>query len=213
MTSLTEVSQQEVLDALAVEDLRLFVELAFPIIEPGKVLAPSWHIDHQCWLLDQVSDGRVRRLLVNVPPRSLKSILMSVIYPAFLMGQDPSLKIIVSSHNRELARKLASDFRRLTASPLFARLFPRFELANDGDRMMEQKTTLNGHRIATSVGATITGHGADLIIVDDPNRAKDIYSEAHRLRVKTYYDFGALLSLQRPAARQDHRHHAATARR
>jgi predicted phage terminase large subunit-like protein len=135
-----------------------------------------------------MTGGQNRRLIINVPPRSLKSILVSVIYVAFLMGNDPSLKIIVSSHNQELARKLASDFRRLTASALFRRLFPRFELADDGDRVMEQKTTHNGHRIATSVGATITGHGADVIIVDDPNRAKDIYSEAHRRRVKTYFD-------------------------
>ena len=139
-------------------------------------------------MLDQVTEGRNRRLIINVPPRSLKSILISVIYVAFLMGNDPSLRIIVSSHNLELARKLASDFRRLTDSALFRRLFPRFQLADDGDRLLEQKTTQNGHRIATSVGATITGYGADLIIVDDPNRAKDIYSEAHRLKVNSYFD-------------------------
>lgn len=188
MAPLRPATEREVLDAIAVEDLRLFAELAFPVIEPGKTLTPSWHIDHQIWLLDQMTEGRNRRLIINVPPRSLKSILVSVIYVAFLMGNDPSLKIIVSSHNQELARKLASDFRRLTASAFFMRLFPRFELAEDGDRLMEQKTTRNGHRIATSVGATITGHGADLIIVDDPNRAKDIYSEAHRLKVNSYFD-------------------------
>ena len=188
MASLRRATEQQVLDAIAVEDLRLFAELAFPIIEPGKALTPSWHIDHQIWLLDKITDGHNRRLIINVPPRSLKSILVSVIYVAFLMGNDPSLKVIVSSHNQELARKLASDFRRVTASAFFTRLFPRFELAGDGDRLMEQKTTQNGHRIATSVGATITGHGADLIIVDDPNRAKDIYSEAHRLKVKSYFD-------------------------
>ena len=188
MSTLAEATEQEVLDAFAVEDLRLFVELAFRIIEPGKALTPSWHIDHLTWLLEQVTEGRTRRLIINVPPRSLKSILISVIYVAFLMGNDPSLRIIVSSHNLELARKLASDFRRLTDSAMFKRLFPRFQLADDGDRLLEQKTTQNGHRIATSVGATITGYGADLIIVDDPNRAKDIYSEAHRLKVNSYFD-------------------------
>ena len=154
---------------------------------PGQELDRAF-LDHHVWLLGELASGRKRRVIVNVPPRSLKSILISVIFVAFLMGNDPSIKIIVSSHNQELARKLASDFRRLVSSTFFNRLFPRFHLAADGDRLMEQKTTHNGHRIATSVGATITGHGADLIIVDDPNRAKDIYSEAHRVRVNSYFD-------------------------
>lgn len=81
-----------------------------------------------------------------------------------------------------------SDFRRLVQSPLYKRLFPRFALTRDGDRLFEQTTTLNGHRIATSVGATVLGRGADIIIVDDPNRAKDIYSETHRFKVNNYFD-------------------------
>ncbi len=188
MSSSAAAQEWELLDALAAEDLRLFAELAFPLIEPGKVLTPSWHIDHIAWLLGEVVEGRERRVVVNVPPRSLKSILISVIFVAFVLGNDPSQKVIVSSHNQELARKLASDFRRLVQSDLYKRVFPGFRLAPDGDRLFEQKTTLNGHRIATSVGATITGHGADIIIVDDPNRAKDVYSEAHRLKVNTYFD-------------------------
>ena len=188
MSALLDQGDGALLEALASEDLQLFAELAFPIIEPGKELIASWHIDHLCWLMGEVVDGYERRVIVNVPPRSLKSILISVIFVAFAMGRDPSLKIIVSSHNQELARKLASDFRRLVQSSFYRRLFPRFQLTHDGDRLLEQKTVLNGHRIATSVGATITGHGADIIIVDDPNRAKDVYSEAHRLKVNTYFD-------------------------
>lgn len=188
MSALLDRGDGALLEALATEDLQLFAELAFPIVEPGKELIASWHIDHLCWLMGEVIDGNERRVIVNVPPRSLKSILISVISVAFAIGRDPSLKVIVSSHNQELARKLASDFRRLVQSSFYRRLFPRFRLAPDGDRLFEQKTTLNGHRIATSVGATITGHGADIIIVDDPNRAKDVYSEAHRLKVNTYFD-------------------------
>jgi predicted phage terminase large subunit-like protein len=179
---------QGLLDALCAEDFLSFVEEALGIIEPGRALVPSWHIEHLAWQLHEVALGRERRLIINVPPRSLKSLLVSVIFVAFLMGRDPTLKVIVASHTNELARTHATNFRRLVSSAFFARLFPKFQLAAAENRVMTQKTTLNGHRIATSVGATITGQGADLIIVDDPNRAKDVSSEAHRLRVNTYFD-------------------------
>ena len=179
---------QDLLDALCAEDFLAFVEEALSIIEPGRDLVPSWHIDHLAWQLNEVAAGRERRLIINVPPRSLKSLLVSVIFVAFLMGREPTLKVIVASHTNELARTHAANFRRLVSSPFFARVFPTFQLAAAENRVMVQKTTLNGHRIATSVSATITGQGADLIIVDDPNRAKDVASEAHRTRVNTYYD-------------------------
>jgi len=71
---------------------------------------------------------------------------------------------------------------------MYKRIFPAFNLERGGDSAFLQRTTMNGHRIATSVGATITGEGADIIIVDDPNRAKDIHSEAHRRKVNSYFD-------------------------
>lgn len=188
MAILDAFSDTELYEALLERDLLVFLEEAFAIIEPGRTLIPSWHLEHLSWLLGEVAAGRERRVIVTVPPRTLKSILISVVFPAFILGRDPTLKIIVASNTKELARKHAQDFRRLTQSPLYKRIFPRYQLAHAGDRVLEQKTTQNGHRIATSVGATITGQGADLIIIDDPNRAKDIYSEAHRNKVKAYYD-------------------------
>ncbi|MDB5507160.1 MAG: phage uncharacterized protein [Devosia sp.] len=188
MSAVTNYTESELYEAYLEDDLMVFLEEAFAIIEPGRQLMQSWHLEHLAWLLGEVASGRERRVIVAVPPRSLKSILIAVVFPAFLLGRDPGLKIIVASNTRELARKHAADFRRLTQSPIYKRIFPRYVLSPAGDRVFEQKTTLNGHRIGTSVGATITGQGADMIIIDDPNRAKDIYSEAHRNKVNAYYD-------------------------
>lgn len=179
---------QIVLDAACAEDFLLFAQQGFTEIEPGKTLIDSWHTHHLAWLLGEVAAERERRVIINIPPRSLKSLLVSVIFVAFLLGRDPTLKVIVASHTAELARTHAANFRRLIHSELFRRVFPKFQLAPDGDRVFTQQTTANGFRMATSVGATITGHGADLIILDDPNRAKDISSETHRAKVNAYYD-------------------------
>jgi predicted phage terminase large subunit-like protein len=179
---------QNILDAACAEDFLLFAHEAFTEIEPGKTLVESWHNHHLAWLLGEVAAGRERRVIINIPPRALKSLLVSVIFVAFLLGRNPTLKVIVASHTAELARTHAANFRRLIDSELFRRVFPTFQLAPDGDRLFTQKTTANGYRKATSVGATITGHGADLIILDDPNRAKDISSVTHRAKVNAYYD-------------------------
>lgn len=161
MASLSRMDDQQLYEAILEKDLMAFLEEAFSIIEPGRKFIHSWHLEHLTWLLEQVRTGHERRVSVTIPPRSLKSILISVVFPAFLLGRDPSMRIIVATNTRELARKHASDFRRLTQSAIYRRIFPRYQLASAGDRVLEQKTTQNGHRIATSVGATITGHGAD----------------------------------------------------
>jgi len=104
------------LRALLREDLAAFVEKTFNTLEPGTTYSPNWHIDHLCWQLERVAHGDVRRLIINVPPRSMKSITVSVGFPAWLMGKDPTKRIMAVSYAEDLARKLSVDTRTVMQS-------------------------------------------------------------------------------------------------
>ncbi len=179
---------QKLLTALFRQDFQSFLRKCFATVAPGKTFLDSWHLGSMAHELSEVTAGRTTRLIINVPPRSLKSISVSVAYVAFRMGHDPGLKVIVVSHAAELARQHARDFRQIVESDWYRAVFPDFKVAAVGDRLYETLTTKNGYRLATSVGASVTGKGADLIIVDDPNKAQDVQSEARRREVNGYFD-------------------------
>ena len=114
-------------------------------------------------------EGQIRRLIVSVPPRHLKSHLASVAFPAWCLGHDPSMQILRVSYAQDLADKLSRDCRRIVASDWYRRLFPT-RLAPRHQAVPEFETTAQGCRVATSVGGVLTGRGADIIIIDDPLR-------------------------------------------
>jgi hypothetical protein len=167
-------------------DLSLFVEKAFLTLEPGTPYLHNWHIDHLCWQLMRVERGELRRLIINVPPRSMKSITVSVAFTAWLLGRDPAKKMICVSYADELARKLAVDSRIVIDSPWYRELFPRMQLR--GRRVMELATTMHGYRFAAGMNGSILGRGADLIVIDDPIKATDALSAAERRRVNEAFD-------------------------
>ena len=171
------------------DDFLTFLHSVFPIVAPGTAFKPNWHHEYISYELSRVTAGDERRLVINIPPRSLKSIMITVAYTAWRLGKDPGLKIIAVSFADDLARKHASDFRRIVDSGLYRAIFPRLRIDSRGDRLMELVTTENGSRLATSVGASIIGRGGDLIVIDDPNKAQEIRSEAHRRRVNDYHDY------------------------
>ena len=139
----------------------------------------------------RVHGGEISRLLINQPPRSLKSICVSVAYVAWLLGHDPTRRIIVVSYSNEFAAELHRQFRMVIDAPWYRALFPGMRPAKDSGT--ELVTTAGGSRYATSVGGALTGRGADLIIVDDPLKAEEAMSEAARKRVIDWYG-GTLVS-------------------
>jgi hypothetical protein len=158
-----------VLAALLRTDLRFFVRKCFQTILPGTRYLPNWHIDAIVHQLMRVQAGEVSRLLINQPPRSLKSICVSVAYVAWLLGHDPSRRVIVVSYSNEFAAELHRQFRMVIDAAWYRALFPSMRPAKDSGT--ELVTTAGGSRYATSIGGTLTGRGADLIIVDDPLKA------------------------------------------
>jgi predicted phage terminase large subunit-like protein len=171
-------------------ELRFFIRKAFSTISPGDTYLHNWHVDAIAHELMRVHSGKSRRLLINLQPRSLKSICVSVAYVAWLLGHDPTRRIIVASYSGDFAAELHRQFRMVISSQWFAELFPELRFAKETG--LELVTTQGGSRFATSVGGTLTGRGADLIIVDDPLNANELHSETARKRVIEWYG-GALV--------------------
>lgn len=179
------------LKAVLRKELRFFVEKVFRTVSPGERYLHNWHVDAIVYRLMRVHSGEVRRLLVNQPPRSLKSICVSVAYVAWLLGRDPARRVIVASYSGDFAAELHRQFRMVVKSDWYQILFPDVRWAKETG--LDLVTTLGGGRFATSVGGTLTGRGADLIIVDDPLNANEALSEPARRRVIDWY-VGSLVS-------------------
>jgi predicted phage terminase large subunit-like protein len=168
-------------------DLYSFIRASFPIISGGHQFLPNWHVEAMAYELSEVMRGTTRRLIITVPPRSLKSICTSVALPAFALGHDPSRRIICVSYSEGLARKHANDCRALMRSDLYRRIFPGCRISPAKDTETEVMTTARGSRLATSVGGTLTGRGGNLLIIDDPLKPQDAHSENARDSLKQWY--------------------------
>jgi len=177
----------QLLAAILRNDLYSFIAAVFPIVSPNDAFAHNWHIEAIAYALTRVYKGEVKRLIITVPPRSLKSICTSVAFPAYILGHDPRRRIICVSYSEGLARKHANDCRAVMHSPLYTRLFPNTRISRTKDTELEFATTLGGNRLATSVGGTLTGRGGNLIIIDDAMKPQDACSEAARESNKQWY--------------------------
>ncbi|MBU3888572.1 phage terminase large subunit [Methylosinus sp. KRF6] len=174
-------------DALLRTRLSSFIRKSFGSVAPGVDYHHNWHIDAITWRLQEVLEGRITRLIIAMPPRSLKSIAASVAFPAFALGHDPSRRIITASYSADLAIKHANDCRALMRSTWYRRLFPQTVIDPGKDSESEFATTRRGHRLSTSVGGTLTGRGGDLIVIDDPLKAADAHSEPKREAVNAWF--------------------------
>jgi len=161
-------------------DFRAFLDKVFRILAPGQTYVPGWYIEALAWQLDRVRRGEIKRLIINMPPRSLKSITASVAFPAYVLGHDPSKRIICVSYSGDLARKHSNDFRALIDSYFYRLLFPSTRIGPFKNSETEIELTERGFRLATSVGGTLTGRGGDIIIIDDPLKPDDATSEVKR---------------------------------
>jgi len=164
-------------DALYRINFGAFAYAAYEVVHPHEPLCPNWHIDCICHYLAAMEGERLRkRLVMNLPPRSLKSYLVSVAWVAWLLGRKPSLRIICASYSEQLAYKFSRDCRALMESQFYKRIFPT-RLNPKKSTEAEFETTKRGSRLATSVGGTLTGRGGDVFIIDDPTKANDANSQ------------------------------------
>jgi predicted phage terminase large subunit-like protein len=174
-------------DALLRTDFAAFAQRTFHTLYPRTAFQTNWHLQVIAARLAAVRDGEIRRLLINLPPRHLKSLLASVALPAWLLGHDPAAEILCVSYAQELADKWSRDCRRVVASPWYRRLFAT-RLARTRQAMAEFETTAQGRRVATSIGGVLTGRGADVIVVDDPLKPEEALSDRLRRHANEWYD-------------------------
>ncbi len=174
------------LDELARRDFLTFLIRAFPYISGGADLAPNWHLDAIAFQLERVRNGICRRLLVTLPPRNLKSIMISVGWVAWRLGLDASLNFVCVSYSNELSAKHARDCRAIIQSPWYRRLFPGTVIAARS-AVHDFETTAGGGRLATSVAGTLTGRGGDIIIIDDPIKPDEAMSDTTRESVNEWF--------------------------
>jgi predicted phage terminase large subunit-like protein len=176
---------QQPLDAALRSHLPSFTRKVFRELNPGTPFDDNWHLDALLHQLELARTGTTTRLIINVPPRSLKSICASVALPAFVLGHNPSARVMCVSYAQPLAAKMSRDFRKVINSDWYKRLFPNTAVSKDTEDEIE--TTSGGGRIATSIGGVVTGLGADFLIVDDPIKPEEAWSATTRDRVIRYY--------------------------
>ncbi len=168
-------------------DFCAFMHRAFLELNPHADFKPNWHLEVLAAKLEEVRLGTCKRLIINIPPRHLKSHAASIAFVAWLLGHEPAKQILAISYAQDLSDKLARDCRALMMSPFYQALFGT-RLSADRNAVAEFETTQGGYRLSTSVGGVVTGRGADVIIVDDPMKAGDALSELRRQDVNDWYD-------------------------
>lgn len=166
-----------------------FVRQGWHVIEPATPLVWGFHIDAICAHLEAVSRGQIRNLLINIPPRHMKSLLVSVFWPAWEWTQSPERRFLCSSYSASLSIRDSVKCRRLIESPWYrARWGHLFVLSGDQNVKSRFDNSRSGYRLSTSVGGSVTGEGGDRIICDDPNNVADVLSDAVRRSTNDWWD-------------------------
>jgi hypothetical protein len=158
-------------DAIVRRDFEFFLRRCLMTLNPGARYLPNWHIAAITYQLDRIRRGEINRLIINMPPRHLKSLTVSVAFPAFLLGLEPWHRIFAISYGNELSSKHASDFRSIIESRWYRRAFREMRILRSLED--EVSTTARGFRKATSVYGTLTGLGGNIFIIDDPQKPID----------------------------------------
>ena len=183
-----KINNRQICSFVIKEDFKTFVKQVFKEVAANSVYQDNWHIDVICAELEKVMRGEYNKLIINIPPRSLKSVICSVALPAYILGKNPRASIICASYSDSLASKLALDTRKIIESAWYHDLFPLTRLAPNKKAINDFETTKGGGRYATSVEGTLTGRGADYLIVDDPIKPEDANSDLIRAKVNHWYE-------------------------
>jgi predicted phage terminase large subunit-like protein len=169
--------------------LYAFVKMAWPLVEPARPFVDGWHIRAICAHLQAVTEGLIRNLIINMPPRHMKSSLVAVLWPAWEWIDHPGNAFLTSAYADKLSIRDAVRARRVIQSAWYReRWGDSFRLTADQNAKVRYDNDRGGYRIATSVSGLGTGEGGDRIVVDDPINVKEATSEAVRESTNTWWD-------------------------
>ena len=169
--------------------LKTFTKNSWESIEPAREFYDNWHIDAISDHLQAVVEGDIKRLIINVPPRHMKSITVAVTLPAWTWTIQPNKRFLYASYAGSLSIRDSVKCRRLIDSKWYQEYFGDiFNLTTDQNQKQRFENDKNGQRIATSVDGALTGEGGDIIVVDDPHNVREAESEKVRESVLEWWD-------------------------
>lgn len=169
------------------KDLLAFIQRSFLELRPAEPFKYNWHLELIAQGLEDVAYGGCKRLIINLPPRHLKSHSASIAFPAWFLGHYPDKQVLCVSYAQDFSDNLARNSRQLISSPFYQALFDT-RISKSRDTVADFETTKGGSRFSTSVGGVLTGRGADIIVIDDPLKADEALSDPRRKGVNEWYD-------------------------
>jgi len=170
-------------------DLKAFIAGGWHVVEPKHQFLPNWHIDAICEHVTAAFSGEIKRLGIMVPPRTMKSLCVSVFAPAWHWLRDPGTQFLTASYGSDLSTGFAVQSRDLIRSKWYQdRWADRFQLKSDANLKTRYANNCGGQRLATSVGGVGTGEGGDILIIDDPHNADEILSDVKRQAAIEWHD-------------------------
>jgi predicted phage terminase large subunit-like protein len=166
-----------------------FVRGGWHVLEPGNPFVSGWHLDVICHHLEAVTDRQIRNLVINIPPRHMKSLAVAVFWPAWSWTFQPESRWIFASYGKSLASRDSRKTRRVIKSAWYQSQWGELvRLVPDQDQVTRFENERQGYRIATSVNGEATGEGGDFLVADDPHKVGEGESEAKRTRVLSWWD-------------------------
>jgi len=181
-------------------DFAAFAKKAWSVLHPNRPLIWSWHYDYLCELLTLVKQRRLLRMIGNIPPRTLKSTIVTILFPVWVWISEPEHNFLTASYSLDLSTEHSVMRRNLLQSAWFQRLWgTRFQLSSDRNQVGQFMNDRRGQMIATSVGATAMGRGCDTATLDDPVSADQALSDAERTTANNWIDATLRSRLNDPA--------------
>lgn len=169
--------------------LLTFIERGWHVVEPATEFVPGRHLEATAEHLEAVTRGEILRLGINMPPRHMKSLSVSVFWPAWVWTQKPWVRWLFTSYSGDLSTEHSVACRRLIQSSWYRERWGHvFQFTGDQNRKTVFENDARGYRIASSVGGSATGRGGDVIVADDPHNVKKAESETDRAMVIDWWD-------------------------
>jgi len=182
---------REIRKERARRSLKTFVEMAWPYVEADRPFQNNWHLDAICEHLEAVTRGEIRRLLILIPPGTMKSLSVSVFWPAWVWGprHKPGVQFMFTSYTSQLSVRDSIRCRRLIRSGWYQELWGSVvRMVKDRDTLTSFQNTKGGYRLATSVEGVATGERGDIVVADDPHNVHEVESDAKRQSVIRWWD-------------------------
>ena len=187
MSISVEIAIRELQKRKFESSLSAFSRACWPIIEPTTQYKHGWHIEAICEHLEAVTRGEIRNLVINMPPRHMKSMLVCVFWPVWVWTTNPSARWLYSSYAQTLSIRDSLKCRRIVESGWYKSLWPEMRLALDQNQKARFENSATGYRVSTSVGGAATGEGGDFIVCDDPHKVGDSDSQRVREQVLNWW--------------------------